>query len=102
MNANPRAVGFNYGIGWGDTPKPPIYKAAMQVAEHLGKIAITASAEAWALEMALRDVRHAETDQAKAVAIARLTSAMRKYRPARNRGRIADALFRGPFHHRRQ
>jgi hypothetical protein len=65
MDVNPRANGFNYGVGWGSTPKPTIYTEAQQLALLLNREANAASRKAWALEMAIRNVRLAETDQEK-------------------------------------
>lgn len=39
MNDNPRKKGFNYGIGWGPTPKPAIYHEAQQLALALNRVA---------------------------------------------------------------
>jgi hypothetical protein len=72
MDINPRADGFNYGIGWGPTPKPEIYTEAQQLALLLNKEANAASRKAWALEMAIRDVRLAETDQEKEQSVSQL------------------------------
>lgn len=64
---------FNYGIGWGTTPKPPVYAQGQALAERLGQKAMKAIAAAWEAEHAVRQVRLAETDQEKAKAVAHLT-----------------------------
>lgn len=46
MNDNPRAKGFNYGIGWGSTPKPPIYHKAQELALVFNRIANAATKKA--------------------------------------------------------
>jgi len=71
MDVKPRANGFNYGVGWGPTPKPTIYTEAQQLALLLNKEANAASRKAWAL-MAIRDVRLAETDQEKEQSVSQL------------------------------
>ena len=70
--SDPRELGFNYGKGWGSGPKPPVYLVAAQLARQLGRQVSQMSAQAWALEMALRNVRLATTGVEKAVAIAKL------------------------------
>jgi hypothetical protein len=81
MDVNPRAKGFNYGIGWGSTPKPPIYHEAEELARILGRAAIVASRKAWSLEMAIRTVRLAETPSEKIAAVSALTELMLQYQP---------------------
>jgi hypothetical protein len=76
---DPRTQGFNYGTGWGSAPKPPIYIEGMRRAQALSEEANQKQQEAWALEMVLRDVRLATTDQEKAEAVSALTDAMSKY-----------------------
>jgi len=68
----PREQGFNYGRGWGSTPKPPVYDRATKVARRLGQEATEKSAQAWRLEMALWKVRIASTEIEKAGAVANL------------------------------
>jgi hypothetical protein len=80
MNINPRANGFNYGVGWGPTAKPPIYREAQVLALHLNRLAIETSRNAWALEMAIRNVRMAETDTEKKRSVASLATEMAKHR----------------------
>jgi hypothetical protein len=70
--SDPRERGFNYGRGWGSAPKPPVFLHATKVAHKLGKQATEMSARAWALEMALRNVRLATTGVEKAIAVAEL------------------------------
>jgi len=70
--SDPRELGFNYGRGWGVAPKPPVYLVAAKLARQLGRQLSQMSAQAWALEMALRSVRLATTGVEKAVAIAAL------------------------------
>ena len=79
-DVNPRANGFNYGTGWGRSPKPDIYAEAQQLALDLGEIAIQASKTAWALEMAIRNVRLAETDAEKRSEVLALKMEMDKHR----------------------
>lgn len=64
--------GFNYGRGWGDAPKPPIYQEAMKRCRDLSEEATRMSAKAWALEMALWRVRIATTGPEKAIAMMEL------------------------------
>jgi hypothetical protein len=73
---DPRDLGFNYSTGWGSAPKPPVYLYAMKLARQLGQEVVEKSAQAWALEMALRNVRLATTGAEKAVAVAALVSQM--------------------------
>ena len=80
MNVNQRANGFNYGVGWGPTAKPPIYEEAQDLALHLNRLANEASRNAWALEMAIRDVRLAETDTEKKRSVTSLAIEMAKHR----------------------
>lgn len=79
---DPRTRGFNYGPGWGPSPKPPVYAHAVRVAYVLGQEATKMSAKAWALEMAIRDVRLACTGVEKAVAVKKLEAELGKYLPA--------------------
>jgi hypothetical protein len=79
MIDNPRANGFNYGIGWGPSPKPPIYHKAQELALVFNRIANAAVRKAWALEMAIRTVRLAETETEKRCAIAALIELMLQY-----------------------
>jgi hypothetical protein len=78
MSDDPRERGFNYGKGWGRAPKPPIYQTAANLARHLNAEVAHKSAQAWALEMALRNVRLASTGVEKAMAVSELIAAMRK------------------------
>ena len=80
MNVNQRANGFNYGVGWGPTAKPPIYEEAQDLALHLNRLANEASRKAWALEMAIRDVRLAETDTDKKRSVTSIAIEMAKHR----------------------
>src|SRR4051794_35014231 len=79
-NVNPRSNGFNYGVGWGPTDKPLIYAEAQKLALFLGDEAIEASRKAWALEMAIRVVRLAETDTEKKRSVTALAVEMAKHR----------------------
>ena len=81
MNVSPRAHGFNYGVGWGPTPKPPIYSEAQSLALIFNRAANIASRKAWALEMAIRAVRLAETPREKECAVSALTELMLQYQP---------------------
>jgi hypothetical protein len=76
---DPRTQGFNYGQGWGSSPKPPLYFDGMRRAQFLNAEATQKQAEAWALEMVLRDVRLATSDEEKQAAVSALTDAMSKY-----------------------
>jgi hypothetical protein len=80
LNVNPRANGYNYGVGWGPTDKPPIYAEAQKLASLLGDEAIEASRIHWALEMAIRNVRLAETDIEKKQSVSNLAIEMSKHR----------------------
>jgi hypothetical protein len=80
MDVNPRANGFNYGVGWGPTAKPPIYAEAQELALELNRIANEASRTAWTLEMAIRNVRLAETDTEKKRSVAALSVELAKHR----------------------
>jgi hypothetical protein len=80
MNANPRANGFSYGVGWGPTAKPPIYIKAQELAAILDREANEASRRAWALQMAIREVRLAETDTEKKHAVTVLAMEVAKHR----------------------
>jgi hypothetical protein len=79
VNVNPRSNGYNYGVGWGPTEKPPIYSEAQKLALILNEEANEASRKAWALEMAIRDVRLAETDLEKKQSVAALAIQMAKH-----------------------
>jgi hypothetical protein len=79
---DPRTLGFNYGPGWGSEPKPPVYITAVRICHVLGQEATRMSAKAWALEMAIRDVRLACTGVEKARAIGKLQIELGKYLPA--------------------
>lgn len=63
-----RRRGFNYGVGWGASPKPPAYITGLLLARLLGKKASLASQAAWAHEMLVRNVRLAETNDEKSTA----------------------------------
>ena len=76
--SDPRDLGFNYGKGWGNQPKPPVYLQAMKLARNLSEEAVEKSAQAWKLEMALRNVRLATTGVEKAVAVAELAAELDK------------------------
>lgn len=74
-----RRYGFNYGAGWGQEPKPPIYEQAMELADRLRQISQEASQTSWALDHALWRVRIADTPAEKQVAIADLTAEVFKH-----------------------
>lgn len=76
MMIDPRANGFNYGIGWGSNPKPKIYYEGMDLAHKLNAEASKMSARAWKLDHAVRAVRLAETYEEKQRAIAELREAI--------------------------
>lgn len=73
-----RKAGFNYGTGWGPSQKPPIYFEAVQLSNVLREAAHDATAISWAMEMAIRDVRHAETEKEKRAAVKALSLAVEK------------------------
>jgi len=77
---DPRQHGFNYGRGWGDDPKPAIYYEAEAVASRLRQAANEASAEAWSLDMVIRNIRLAGTPEEKVKAVFALEQRMRRYR----------------------
>jgi hypothetical protein len=79
MNVNPRANGFNYGVGWGAAAKPPIYYEAMRTCADLRDVAHRTSRVAWALEMAIRNVRLAETAEEKHSSVVVLQDEMRRH-----------------------
>jgi hypothetical protein len=78
---DPRARGFNYGPGWGTAPKPAIYHTADAIAFVLRNQAGQISKQAWSLDMALRNVRLASTDQEKVRAVVALELEVAKYLP---------------------
>ncbi len=73
FESGPRTKGFNYGIGWGSAPKPPIYLSALALARTLTRRAVRMSQEAWVLEMACREVRLASSATEKRIAMDNLT-----------------------------
>jgi hypothetical protein len=79
VNINPRANGYNYGIGWGSSPKPLIYEQGFALARRLGDQAIKASRAAWQVESACRAVRLAETETEKLAAVRALTIVVQFY-----------------------
>lgn len=79
IDLSPRQRGYNYGEGWGSDPKPPIYLEAAKLARVLNQEANLKSMEAWALEMAIREVRLAETGVEKAAAVNALHQKMASY-----------------------
>jgi len=76
---NPRAAGFNYGTGWGSAPKPAVFARGEALAKQLGDAAQAASATAWAVEHAVRNVRLAETPDEKRNSVAALTALVEKH-----------------------
>jgi len=76
--SDPRDLGFNYSTGWGSAPKPPVYLHATLIARRLGQEVVERSAQAWALEMALRNVRLASSGVEKAMAVAALAAQLEK------------------------
>lgn len=79
MKVDPKANGFNYGIGWGTTPKPAVYYLAEMVARELRQESQRVSAEAWALDHAIRAVRLAESEIEKQMALDRLRNELVKH-----------------------
>jgi len=71
-NIDPRAAGFNYGVGWGSTQLPPTYYRGKAVADDVAHMAQTWGRIDWQLQMALRKVRHASTQIEKTVALTAL------------------------------
>lgn len=61
MTIDPRLSGFNYAQGWGNSPKPPLYHQAMSICRALNERIVQLSAQAWQLEMKIRDVRLASS-----------------------------------------
>lgn len=76
---DPRLAGFNYGVGWGSSPKPECYDQGMKIAQELGEEATTKQQEAWQLEMLLRDVRLACNDEEKMQAVGALEEGLKRY-----------------------
>lgn len=76
--SDPREAGFNYGKGWGGTPKPPIYLEAAKLARQLTQESALISARIWALELALWRVRIATTGIEKGQAVAALSTEVQK------------------------
>lgn len=70
--SNPREKGFNYGVGSGSGPKPPLYIASFPVLRIVRGNLQKQVAEAWAFEMAHRAVRLAENGVEMAMALAAL------------------------------
>lgn len=71
---SPRKSGFNYGVGWGPTSKPPIYFDGVRIGNALTDIAHEASRKSWAMTIALRNVRLAEMDTEKQQAVRELST----------------------------
>lgn len=67
-----RKAGFNYGGGWGPSPLPSIYFDAIKLQEGIRRHAHDASALSWEMEMAIRDIRLAESEVEKRNAVSRL------------------------------
>jgi hypothetical protein len=67
--------GFNYGPALSG-PQPPIYQTAMKLAHALAEKALATASDAWALEMAIRNVRLACTGVEKAMAVTQLAKEM--------------------------
>ena len=76
---DPRMRGFNYGSTVHAGPNPPIYHTAMAIARELAKEATRTGQHAWALEMAIRDVRHSCTTAEKLTATRRLEQHLKPY-----------------------
>lgn len=70
-NAEIRANGFNYGTG-NTAPTPMIYYAVEAIKRQWDKVLLKASHNSWAMEMALRDWRRAETPREMDLALASL------------------------------
>lgn len=77
--ACPRSRGFNYGVGWGPTPKPAIYAQGEGLCKRLGQQAVVVSQAEWRVSMALRDLRLAETDAEKTAAVENLSEIVAFY-----------------------
>lgn len=73
MANDPRKEGFNYGAPLPIPAGLGIYDDAMRLSERLNDVARQASQRAWALDMAIRDVRHACSAEERAFAMQRLT-----------------------------
>ncbi len=79
MTCSQRVAGFNYGTGWGSSPKPAVYNQGIALANRLGDQANEASRAAWQVEHALWRVRIADTEKQKTDAISSLASIVHKY-----------------------
>lgn len=71
-HTDPRAAGFNYGVGWGSAPKPAEYFRLENRARDMRANAQALNARLWAVEMALRNLRLASTPQEKEKAVSDL------------------------------
>jgi hypothetical protein len=64
---------FNYGTGWpSNQRKPQIYFEAKALADRLREIAQDTAEISWTIDMAIREVRLAETSDEQETAIDRL------------------------------
>jgi hypothetical protein len=79
LTVDPRTLGFNYGPGWGNAPKPPVYQTAIQIAYVLTRQARVISDAAWKLEIAIRRVRLASSDEEKEMMVAQLEAALEQH-----------------------
>lgn len=75
---SPRKQGFNYGIGWGSDPKPPIYFEAEKLEAAWTKTMHEVQAIRYALTEAIRNVRLSETATEKRRAVATLAEVVSK------------------------
>ena len=73
--SDPRANGYNYGRCL-QGPKPPAFHTAMKLAHMLSVEAVQKAADAWVLEMAIRNVRLACTGVEKVIALNELEREM--------------------------
>ncbi len=76
---DPRMLGFNYGRGWGDDPKPGIYAQGIELGRRMAKASLEASQAAWEIDMACRGLRLSEGEEEKKRAIKRLEEVVKKY-----------------------
>lgn len=80
-SASPRKDGFNYGTGWGSTdPLPPIYGEAVKLEAAWNKTVHEVQSIRWAITEAIRNVRLAETETEKRLAVSELAEVVIKTR----------------------
>lgn len=75
--ADPKAKGFNYNVGW-QGEFPPVYYEANVVADVMREAMSKASRRSWDMDMALRAMRHSDTQEEFDRAILRVKAEMAK------------------------